>query len=293
VHLEVTDIFFGVPGTWSLRRCTGCGTLWLDPRPMSDDLHLAYRSYYTHGAGDALAPGGHRAKAALRRLPAHHDDGPGALAHLGNRPPGRVLDVGCGDGRTLLALAEHGWETVGVDADPASVDAARARGCPDVRVGTIDLFRDTPAGFDAVVLSHIVEHVEDPVALLTGARSLLRSGGVVSVLTPNAESWLHQRHGSTWRGLEPPRHLQVLTSHSLELLLTKSGFTDFQIRTSTRGANAMVRERAGATRGRATNTVRHIGDYAAGEFWQLAEAVRMRRHPDCGEELVALASAHL
>jgi SAM-dependent methyltransferase len=65
---------------------------------------------------------------------------------------GRVLDVGCGVGRHLLWLQEHGVEVVGIDHSPGAVEVARARGCREVYLGTVaDL--DFPADyFDAAIM---------------------------------------------------------------------------------------------------------------------------------------------
>ena len=49
-YAEMSDRFFGVPGSWNVARCTNrdCGALWLDPMPLAEDLPKAYQTYYTH-----------------------------------------------------------------------------------------------------------------------------------------------------------------------------------------------------------------------------------------------------
>jgi hypothetical protein len=49
------DRLFDAPGTWRLKRCPQCELIWLDPRPIADDVHKLYGSYYTH-APDVDAP---------------------------------------------------------------------------------------------------------------------------------------------------------------------------------------------------------------------------------------------
>ena len=286
---DVVDHTFGVPGSWSFRACERCRSLWLDPRPRDDQLGLAYVRYYTHGEGDAeAAPGGDRAKALLRHLPGHGWDGPGAIGYLDGLPAGRVLDVGCGDGRTIVALQRAGWACVGIDPDPASIAAAEAAGAVDVRVGTIDGI-DAPAGsFDAIVSIHSLEHVPDPGSMVAAAWSLLRPGGTLSIVTPNAESWLLDRHGPRWRGLEAPRHLQVFTGVGLELLLQSAGYEDVRTMTTPRGTNAIARaHRRDPSRG--GGRLGTLVDYGLGELWQGLESLVLRRRPSAGEELVARA----
>ena len=50
---------------------------------------------------------------------------------------GRVLDVGCGAGRTLLWLERRRVDAVGIDVSPGAVEVASARGCSDVRLGDV------------------------------------------------------------------------------------------------------------------------------------------------------------
>ena len=59
------------------------------------------------------------------------------LAVLG-RQPERVLDLGCGEGWLLRALAQRGITAVGVDGDATLVDAARASGSSQVHVASYD-----------------------------------------------------------------------------------------------------------------------------------------------------------
>jgi SAM-dependent methyltransferase len=90
--------------------------------------------------------------------------------------PGRTLDIGCGLGRNLLHLDGHG---VGVDPNASCVREARARGLEAYGP------EDFPGGrFDSLLLAHVLEHVEDPAALLTSYLPNLRSKGQVILITP-------------------------------------------------------------------------------------------------------------
>ncbi len=90
--------------------------------------------------------------------------------------PGRTLDVGCGIGRNLAAL---GVGSIGVDPNPACVAAARAGG--HSATAPEDL---TEGGFDSLLFAHVLEHVEDPAALVTAYLPRLRRGGQVILMTP-------------------------------------------------------------------------------------------------------------
>jgi SAM-dependent methyltransferase len=80
-------------------------------------------------------------------------------------PPGRVLEIGCGEGELALALAEHGYEVVAID--PEAPDG------PIFRRTSIEAF-DEPGPFDAVVASRSLHHVHDLGAMLDKLLRLLR-----------------------------------------------------------------------------------------------------------------------
>jgi SAM-dependent methyltransferase len=104
--------------------------------------------------------------------------------HLRRLRLGFVLDVGCGLGRNLLNLGGSG---VGVDHNAESVAAARAR---RLTAYTPEEFAASsyaiPGRFDALLLSHVVEHMyfDDAVALLRRYLPYVRSGGQVVFITP-------------------------------------------------------------------------------------------------------------
>ena len=107
-------------------------------------------------------------------------------------PPRRLLEIGCGTGNVLHALARFG-EVVGVEVDPA----LRAVGCADgldIRAGSLpDAIPVPDAWADVVLLLDVVEHLDDDRAALTGACRALRPGGVMVVTVP-AYGWLWSGH---------------------------------------------------------------------------------------------------
>jgi 2-polyprenyl-3-methyl-5-hydroxy-6-metoxy-1,4-benzoquinol methylase len=240
--------FFVAPGRWTLKQCTDCRTGYLDPRPTADTIGLAYTNYYTHErveqvAAEKLSPlrlwqrklaNGYKNRRFETRLEPSSNFGPIVASlmpenrlildrqfrELERGKAGRVLDIGCGDGSFLDAARAMGWEAVGTDFDLTVVEQARKRGL-EVYQGTLD---DVPGTFDAITLSHVIEHLHDPVGTLKECYSRLNRGGFIWIETPNIDALGLQRYGPHWRGLEPPRHLILFNRQSLKQALADAGF---------------------------------------------------------------------
>jgi 2-polyprenyl-3-methyl-5-hydroxy-6-metoxy-1,4-benzoquinol methylase len=255
VLTELTDIVFGcAQGKWSMKSCTACGSGYLDPRPTPSSIHRAYEVYYTHGKTDDLAKSALLPKTGLlfkaingrlnllyglQRQPSSKVLGQvlrcvpfissafdplGRSLHKPPHPGAKLLDYGCGDGRFLLFAREMGWSVVGVDFDDKAVSAARNLGL-DVRQGGFEALKSDEQ-FDAVTLSHVIEHVHDPMDTLKKCYAILNPNGVISLETPNFDAYGRRRFGAYWRGLEVPRHLVIFTEQSLHAALSKAGFSN-------------------------------------------------------------------
>jgi len=92
--------------------------------------------------------------------------------------------------------------------------------------------------FDAVTMHHVIEHVFDPIATMREIYRILKPGGMVVAVTPNAESQGLRIYGSNWRGLEPPRHIQIFSPQALESTARKAGFES--VRVYSTAANAWM-----------------------------------------------------
>lgn len=274
LHSGLRDRVFGVaPGMWDLHACTSCGSAFLDPRPADEAIGSLYASYYTHEPPRPnLEPAGKLAR-RLRALRNGHIDArlgyraePSSSlgAALGALPParalferavrslpaaGRVLDVGCGHGLWVAEIAALGWEARGIDLDERAVQAGRAAGL-DLEVATLAQHAARHAGtYDAVTLSHVIEHLPDPRAALADVRALLRPGGRVWIATPNLAAQGHRRFGPDWVHLDPPRHLVLFRGSSLPAALTDAGLNDVEVQAAVPGALEAARISHGVATG--------------------------------------------
>lgn len=112
--------------------------------------------------------------------------GVGAGAGAGEGPA-TVVDLGCGGGLAAVPLARAGARVLGVDLLRAALGEARAQGAPRALFVCGDLLRVPVAEgcADLVLLSDVLEHLDEPAAAVLGAARLLRPGGVLFVNTIN------------------------------------------------------------------------------------------------------------
>ena len=96
------------------------------------------------------------------RLTAYHDF---FTARIG--PGDRVLDVGCGGGELAWDLARTGAEVVGADFSGQALERARKREHERLSFVRADVTAQLPPGrFDVIVMSNVLEHIEERVGLL-------------------------------------------------------------------------------------------------------------------------------
>lgn len=100
---------------------------------------------------------------------------------------GTVLDVGCGNGIMSRAIAQHGYQVLGIDVSAKAIEKASAIEQDNVRFEMMNADELVADGstYDAVICSEVLEHLSDPSSLLTTLYSLLADQGVLIVTVPN------------------------------------------------------------------------------------------------------------
>lgn len=183
-------------------RCASCGVATTDPWPTDEELEAAYSGWYRPAAGRFSGPG----DALLRRSR-------GALARRIARiaPPGRVLDVGTGDGALLDALKAAGREATGLERRSSRPDVLEAE------------LADVDGRWAAIVFWHSLEHLRGAGEVLKRASELLAPEGVLVVALPNSDSLQARVLGSRWLALDLPRHLVHVPAPALRRRLEELG----------------------------------------------------------------------
>jgi 2-polyprenyl-3-methyl-5-hydroxy-6-metoxy-1,4-benzoquinol methylase len=263
IYRDMQDCSCRVPGIWKMLRCSPCEHWWLEPFPSREEASQFYAAtYYTHRRPQesgglqslrerlrlavlASVPGyeelgrGNRLRRAgklLSLLPGIRSMAECGLMLLSHRQKGSLLDVGCGSGRFLDVMHRAGWSVTGVDPDAGAIAAAETRSGLRTVHGELEN-ADLPTGcYDAVTLSHVIEHSLDPAQLLKECRKRLREGGVLVLSTPNPSSWGHAIFRGDWNTLDVPRHLNLFSPAPIARMLEAAGFRNVSVRTVAKSA---------------------------------------------------------
>jgi SAM-dependent methyltransferase len=196
--------------------CDACGLGWLEPLPDPARVAALYPPEYYGGPGRKFTP---LVEMAVRAVGERH------VRFLSSDLPrgARVLDVGCGRGVLLGALADRGFEAHGFEISAAAAEGADPRA--EVRVASDLRAADYPSGFfDQVIVWHVLEHLRDPREALLEVRRVLRAGGRLVVAVPNFSSAQARWAGPAWFHLDPPRHLYHFPLDVLRRLIGEVGF---------------------------------------------------------------------
>jgi ubiquinone/menaquinone biosynthesis C-methylase UbiE len=131
---------------------------------------------------------------------------------------GKLLDVGCATGHFMMVAHERSWEVMGLELNSLAYEHVKNVLKLPVLQATLDQANFSTNEFDAVTLFGLLEHVLNPKELLKQAFKVVRSGGIIEVVVPNAYSlstMILNKKSSTFNGYN---HLIYFSSETLENL---------------------------------------------------------------------------
>ena len=318
LYPSIRDHARGVAGVWNYMRCQECGLVWLDPRPVSSEVKKLYtQDYYTHKSkstpfdhlktrlkriivrsfssySSSLPPG--RPWFRMARfagiLPFINELALASTMMLTDSERGRLLDIGCGNGHFLAFMDSLGWDCFGIEPDAEAAHTARNR--PGITVATGSFLSSPfPANhFDTVTLSHVIEHVHDPIELLKRSIKFLKPGGKIVISTPNIDSLGHSIFRTFWDNLDHPRHFHLFSASTLRQCMQKTGMEIVSIRSTSRKAHVVWK--SGRTQQIKGNQKLWLKSGLGGYHFQWKEYSLTKRFPDQmhGEELFSIGRKH-
>ena len=162
------------------------------------------------------------------------------LSELERRLPGdrrRLLDVGAHAGRFIARARARGWDADGLELNPRTAAFAAAASGGRVHQGNLYTWSPQGAGYDAVTLTDVLEHIPDPRSALRRVRDLLAPAGWIAVKVPNAPVQRVKERVRSWLrpGYQPALadnlvHVNHFGPASMRAALEREGFAGVRIR---------------------------------------------------------------
>lgn len=200
-----------------LNRCLMCRAVFLNPRPTQEQLDQAYDDAY-YGSGEGKFTG------CIEKVLNHFRMARATRISNYIKPPAKILDIGCGNGRFLGYLIDQGFDGYGIELPGKAAERAGEIQGLNVKVGQMTRQDYSESFFDGVCMWHVFEHLTEPKETLHIIQKILKPGGYLMMSLPNIDSLQSRLFRGKWFHLDPPKHLFFTGAHDLILEMKELGF---------------------------------------------------------------------
>jgi SAM-dependent methyltransferase len=228
---NVFDTRFGINEKYMITFCENCEIAQTFPVPNKLELKSLYEVYYNFGGEKDTRYTSQRERLLSSKLYKVWLTVDGDISFHLIKGSGRLLDLGCNEGRGLKIYQQNGFSVEGLELNEKAANIAREKGFT-VYSQPLERFHSENQ-YDVCILSNVLEHSLDPLAMLKDVRRVLKPGGEIRISCPNNTSWLRKCFGRYWINWHVPFHIVHFSSRSLRQMLEKSGFKNIQIRQET------------------------------------------------------------
>ena len=206
-------------GSFGYVRCLTCGLVQMNPQPLKEEIISRYdtKDYLSYEISNEQSY-------LNLQLLALKDSGFDESART------RVLDIGCATGSLLSHLKSKGWEVTGVEISSPQAEYGRQKYNLDIKSLPLEDNHFPSGHFNAVLASHLIEHLNDPAAMVREVYRTLMPGGKFFVTTPNIQGFQAKLFGGRWRSAIFD-HLYLFSVKTLTRLLEDNGFVTEKIAT--------------------------------------------------------------
>lgn len=219
---QLFDTRFGLPNFYCIGVCKQCGIELTIPIPGPKNLKRLYEEYYNFSGERVTRYTQLREKFLFSFLYHIWCIVDGDISFHTRKGTGRLLDIGCNEGRGLRLYHRNGYMTEGLELNEMAASVARSYG---FTVYTQPIEEFTPKmQYDVAILSNVLEHSLNPKVMLMKVHNILKPGGQVWISCPNNRSWLRTVFGKYWINWHVPFHILHFSVDGLKKLLNGSGF---------------------------------------------------------------------
>ncbi len=218
---------------YDIYKCLNCGHLLLR---FDQDYQTFINSYYQKGYFTG--------NKAYRAYANYSDDKQNILINSRKIlkevktlvPHGNLLDVGCAMGFFMEEATRQDYDCFGIEVSQYAGKIAQKTFGDRVFLGSVEEFvkkrsksqKYRNLQFDVIVLSDIIEHLENPRGVLIELKKLLTKKGVIVLQTGDTSSLWAQILGKNWHFFAPPQHLHFFSQRTLTELLKQAGYQVFR-----------------------------------------------------------------
>ncbi len=197
--------------------CRRCGFVYQNPRPTNEEMQEHYKNHYWQNrshessVADSTEVEANGRPAGITKL---------LTGHVGKDD--LVVEVGCGPAAILACIRDSvGCRVLGIEPSMAQADAVRHKYGIEVRCGDIESLNLGPQKPQALILSHVLEHIYEPAAALSRLRENLADAGWLVLEVPNVLNPHPKKRLANWLARE---HVYYFSRTSLTRLLVTAGF---------------------------------------------------------------------
>lgn len=210
-------------GRYDVQFCLRCQVGFTVPVPSPDELSRLYAS------GSYRSNDGTRFNVVLESLVRYFTARKVRTINKYHKGRGALLDVGCGRGLLLDMMMKDGWRVTGVEFNEETASYAREVYKIDV-ISPQAMTALSDGTYDAIMISHVLEHMQDPAAVLRTSVRLLKKNGLLFIAVPNLSSLQAYLGRSNWFHLDVPYHLYHFTLSGLRRLLLENSMKIARVR---------------------------------------------------------------
>jgi 2-polyprenyl-3-methyl-5-hydroxy-6-metoxy-1,4-benzoquinol methylase len=217
--LHAPDWLHGRSEQYILTRCDACSLVWLNEPPKPEEMHKHYTIAYNEliaGAGENAEDRWTTRKKNLAKY----------------KQSGALLDLGCSSGSFLASMRSDCWKLYGIEMSAESAKIAQSKSGGEIFIGNILGAPFEREMFDVITCFDVLEHLYEPVQVMTKVAEWLRPHGIFFVQVPNINSAEARVFGRYWQGLELPRHLFHYSPDSLRNVAQTAGLVELSIETT-------------------------------------------------------------
>jgi len=190
--------------------CSRCGFIHVVPAYTEKELEDFYENYYTESTP------AHLWQEKVYNINRWKDHG-------------KILDIGCWEGRQLEFFIKEGWECVGTELNKKAASIASSKGIEVHQISIREFFEKfTDRRWDVINISYILEHIPDPADFLEKIKNNLNDDGIIIIEVPNEFSPFQKAYQKEHKA-EPywialPDHLNYFDKAGLKTLMDCTGF---------------------------------------------------------------------